>query len=194
VPDSNSVIRLEAVTNMHILDIDYSDLQYGESGIQREGNATYSYGLHNITANPELNDTSFILTWDSPCIDAGTPDTTGLGLPDLDLLGNPRIMNVNVDIGAYEYQLPVGVPGSRPRISNDFKIYPNPAKNEVYLYFEEFLPGGKVQIVSASGLLIYEIEMSSQRIMLNTTDVPPGLYFVSYIDKNGFSVKKLLIY
>jgi len=42
--------------------------------------------------------------------------------------------------------------------------------------------------------LIYDNEMSSQRIMLNTTDVPPGLYFVSYIDKNGFSVKKLLIY
>jgi len=44
----------------------------------------------------------------SPCINAGTTDTTGLNLPTLDVAGNPRIYNgaadTIVDIGSYEYQ------------------------------------------------------------------------------------------
>ncbi len=40
----------------------------------------------------------------SPCIDAGTIDTTGLHLPEYDLAGNTRIYNGIIDIGAYEWQ------------------------------------------------------------------------------------------
>jgi predicted outer membrane repeat protein len=40
----------------------------------------------------------------SPCINVGTPDTTGLNLPGIDLLGNPRIFDGRIDMGAYEYQ------------------------------------------------------------------------------------------
>ena len=61
----------------------------------------------------------------SPCINAGTPDTTGLSLPELDLAGNPRIKGDRIDIGAYEYPLP----NSINEIQNPFlvDIYPNPA-------------------------------------------------------------------
>ncbi|MCP4713216.1 MAG: right-handed parallel beta-helix repeat-containing protein, partial [Planctomycetes bacterium] len=46
----------------------------------------------------------------SPCIDAGTPDTTGLNLPATDLAGRDRIYQGRVsiiDMGAYEHQ---GIP------------------------------------------------------------------------------------
>lgn len=38
----------------------------------------------------------------SPCYNAGTPDTTGLSLPTTDLAGNNRIIQDTVDIGAFE--------------------------------------------------------------------------------------------
>lgn len=38
-----------------------------------------------------------------PAIDAGTPDTTGLRLPEFDLTGRKRINGNAVDIGALEY-------------------------------------------------------------------------------------------
>ncbi|HMA78589.1 MAG TPA: cadherin repeat domain-containing protein, partial [Candidatus Paceibacterota bacterium] len=41
---------------------------------------------------------------------AGTPDTSGLNLPETDLLDNTRIEDDTVDIGAYEYHAPAGAP------------------------------------------------------------------------------------
>jgi hypothetical protein len=38
-----------------------------------------------------------------PGIDGGTPDTTGLGLPEFDVLGQKRIFGDAVDVGAIEY-------------------------------------------------------------------------------------------
>ena len=39
----------------------------------------------------------------STAIDAGTPDTTGLNIGDVDVLDLPRIVNEQIDIGAHEY-------------------------------------------------------------------------------------------
>ena len=39
----------------------------------------------------------------SPCINAGTPDTLGLGIPPMDLAGNYRVWNGRIDMGCYEY-------------------------------------------------------------------------------------------
>jgi len=63
----------------------------------------------------------------SPCIDAGTPDTTGLNLPEFDLAGNPRIYNDIIDMGAYEWQgvemeEDIIIPITQTKLSN----YPNP--------------------------------------------------------------------
>ena len=40
----------------------------------------------------------------SPAIDAGTLSSGELAIPEKDLLGNPRVKNNKVDIGAYEYE------------------------------------------------------------------------------------------
>ncbi|MBW6513532.1 MAG: right-handed parallel beta-helix repeat-containing protein [Candidatus Syntrophosphaera sp.] len=77
---------------------------------EQEGGAT------NIFGDPQFTDPAqgiLTLMATSPCIDAGTPDATGLGLPDIDLAGMPRIVDGNgdgtprIDIGCYEWQVPV---------------------------------------------------------------------------------------
>jgi hypothetical protein len=69
-------------------------------------------GGNNIFADPlfEGSDTTYYqLTEGSPCIDAGTPDTSGLNLPLGDIINNYRLWNGNgdsvtiIDMGAYEY-------------------------------------------------------------------------------------------
>ena len=59
------------------------------------------------TGNPMfVSDADFHLQAGSPCVDNG--NTAYASGNDLDLDGNPRIINGHVDIGAYEYQPPVG--------------------------------------------------------------------------------------
>ena len=68
-------------------------------------NCTYPMpsGVGNITNNPEFADCfsgNFGLSSDSLCINAGS---NGLVNSSIDILGNPRIINGTVDMGAYEY-------------------------------------------------------------------------------------------
>lgn len=78
----------------------------------------------------------FALAEGSPCIDAGTPDTTDLKLPTLDLMGGVRIAGGRVDVGAYEWSATAGVDG---RISAadrlHWAIHPNPSVREVEISF-----------------------------------------------------------
>ncbi len=57
----------------------------------------------------------------SMCIDHGTPDTTGLYLPEFDLAEDPRVFQGNIpriDIGAYEFQ-------GEPDMIPDIYVYPH---------------------------------------------------------------------
>lgn len=69
--------------------ITYSDVQGGWSGIG------------NIYADPLFADADLRLSAGSPCIDAGDKSAV---LVATDLDGNPRIVGLEIDMGAYEFQ------------------------------------------------------------------------------------------
>jgi len=95
--------------------------------------ATVNFLEGNFAGDPGFagtdwsNPLSYRLGNDSPCIDAGTPDTTGLYLPEVDLLGNPRIYNGIIDIGCYEWN-GTGIDEEILVITDGIKLslYPNP--------------------------------------------------------------------
>jgi hypothetical protein len=74
-----------------------------------------STGMGMIEESP-LFDTAgphpYALTADSPCSDAGMPSTPNL--PALDLAGHDRIIDGTVDMGAYEFEANIAVPGATP--------------------------------------------------------------------------------
>ena len=95
--------------------ISYSDIQGGEAGIVTNNNGTVSWLEGNMDENPLFVGTGedpYSLLEDSPCIDAGIPDTEGLNLPPWDIIGNLRIWDGDgngsaiIDMGAYEYGAP----------------------------------------------------------------------------------------
>ena len=77
--------------------------------IEGEGNITIAY--NNDGSSPDSNyvrfadpvNGDFRLVYGSACINAGTPDISGLGLPSVDLQGLPRVLEGRIDMGAYEY-------------------------------------------------------------------------------------------
>jgi hypothetical protein len=95
--------------------IAYSDIEGGEAGIVTNNNGNVYWLEGNIGEDPLFvgtGDDPFSLLEDSPCIDAGIPDTTGLNLPPWDIIGNLRIWDGDgngsaiIDMGAYEYGAP----------------------------------------------------------------------------------------
>lgn len=80
--------------------VNYSAIEGGFPGTGNVSGDPLFYAIGSYPWNLINNDYS--LTPESPCIDAGIPDTTGLGLSSFDLAGNPRIYGDRIDIGAYE--------------------------------------------------------------------------------------------
>ncbi len=93
----------------------YCDIEGGISDFGLNGNFYLGSYQNNIDAAPVFvlpasgNGTGYdgvtadwsLRGW-SLCINAGTPDTTGLKLPATDLSGSPRILETRIDMGAYE--------------------------------------------------------------------------------------------
>lgn len=113
----NTIIRGHSFSQVYREDsdclpvIDHCNVEDGQAGVVTANGASYSSSLFtdNTDADPLFRDTAngdYTLRAGSPCIDVGTPDTAGLGLPDTDLSGGPRVYNAHIDIGAYEYQPP----------------------------------------------------------------------------------------
>jgi len=96
----------------------YSDIQGGINGIDGPGagenydNSRYQYNIDTLprfidpTSGAGNDYNALVANWfldsTSSCLDAGDPDTTGLYIPELDIAGNPRILNGIIDMGAYE--------------------------------------------------------------------------------------------
>lgn len=87
---------------------------YTNSNFYNNSFATPS-GTNILSSDPKFTDVAnnnFHLLGTSPCIDAGTADTTGLSLPSADADGNVRVVGGNsdassiIDMGVYEFGSP----------------------------------------------------------------------------------------
>jgi len=142
-----------------ILNVEYCNIEGGEGAIY-PGNppneAIINWLEGNINEDPLFllsgND-PYQLTDLSPCIDTGTPDTTGLFLPPWDLLHNYRVWDGNkdgiaiIDMGCYEFGADtVGVFYNELPITNyNLRNYPNPFNPETKIVFN--LPeSGRVKL------------------------------------------------
>jgi len=113
------------LSNEHIYEIDvfqnssvtiaYSNIQGGIDAVHAWVNSIVYWEEGNIDEDPLFvgaGEHPFALSGLSPCIDTGTPDTTGLNLPPWDIISNERIWDGNedgitvIDMGCYEFGAP----------------------------------------------------------------------------------------
>ncbi len=166
-------------TNLHI---DYSDVRGGAALIPLP--QYYTWGMGNTTLDPlfastnPLDDNYLYLTADSPCVDTGTPDTTGLFLPLADLAGNYRIWNNRVDMGCYEFGSPTGNEDDLPAKSGAAMYnYPNPFNPSTTISFH-------IPISSHVSLSVYNIRGQKVAQLINE-NMPLGLHKVVWDGKDN---------
>jgi hypothetical protein len=173
-----------ALTGGITCQVDHCDILGGSAGVVVETGSILDWGTGNIALDPQFldadgpdddpetwADNDFHLVRQSPCIDAGDPAFAALpGETDLD--GNPRVCDGNgdgtaiVDMGAYETQSSVGVPGpafARPRL---YPCQPNPFNPRATIRFD--LPAaGQAQ------LSIYDLAGRLVRVLVEW-EIPAG--------------------
>lgn len=161
----------------------FSDIQGGPDLFGGSGGGAGYTGIYenNLDHDPQFSGplwNSYNLLSSSPCIDMGTPNTSGLQLPAVDLDGNPRLYN-NIDMGCYE-TLFTGI--GLKTIPDDSKIliYPNPAEDEVTIRSWMLDPGCWINIFDFAGgkLACFKAPLNQNEIKLDISDYTPGLYFV----------------
>jgi hypothetical protein len=175
--------------------ISYSCLKGGLEGIVTNGNGTVNWLEGNTGDDPcfiAAGDHYYALTGTSPCIDTGTPDTTGLGLPPWDILGNLRIWDGDgdgsavVDMGAYEYgSLPVGLtPLFNLQCSMlNVQCFPNPLSDHTIFNYELHEPGTvNLTIFNHLGKQIAVLVNEQQargkyQVQWDAHGLPAGVYF-----------------
>jgi len=142
----------------------------------------------------------------SPCVNAGSADTTGLMIPEKDLAGNNRFFENRIDIGAYESQVITGI--QSPAINfTDVVLYspsPNPANTTTIISFYLLQqceicvlildPEGKPVKIFQTGILIEGMHHLSWNLTNDSgTDLANGTYICQLICGNRNISKKIII-
>ena len=201
------------------IDISNCNILGGENAIFNENGVNIVNWLEgNIDEDPLFllsGDDPYQLTLGSPCIDTGTPDTTGLFLPPWDLLQNHRVWDGNgdgtaiIDMGCYEFGAEPfsGINNNEiPVIDYQLTNYPNPFNPETKIVFD--LPESgqvKLEIYNIKGqkvktLLDCYMSPGRSEMLWNSKDdngkrVSSGVYFyrLNVNDKIEKTKKMLLL-
>ena len=110
-----------------------STVQYGLDSINGSYQIPEEHYINMIKADPLFVDAEnhdYQLLANSPCINTGREDLTGLFVLDTDLAGGPRIFNDRIDMGCYEWNN-IGVDEVLTH-HNALSVYPNPLNDNAF--------------------------------------------------------------
>lgn len=153
----------------------------------------------NIDLDPQFAGTGefpLSLSGDSPCVNAGTPDTLGLLLPILDLARNARYVDNHIDMGCYENQ---GNSGFQDLllINIELSVSPNPITDHsiITLNVQERTEL-EMTIVDVEGKVVLTIPIQNysrgtHQINLSNSKLNSGVYLLKAIEKHSKRTKVL---
>jgi hypothetical protein len=161
--------------------------------VEHDEDCEIFWGSGNIYADPQFANPeqgNFQLACGSPCIDAGTPDTTLLNLPETDLSGNPRIVNEIIDIGCFEF-FP-GVAVKENSVQKDHFIFPNPNQGHFFIKFSSKISSLAVYDINGKEIFC-STAVYSGRCEIDLGDIAPGLYLLRVNTSDDPVVFKIMV-
>jgi len=182
----------------------WSDIEGGWDG---EGNFSlipHFVGGGDYAAIVSREEHIYSLETSSPCINAATPDTSGLLLPTWDIAGAVRVHNGRLDVGAYEGNSFTSVLPSVPSTSYFLPNIPNPFNPQTTIVFAVDYPRKLVvEIFDLSGRKIRTLasryfEVGKHEIRWNGENnlghsVASGVYLTQLRDQTIIDSRKIML-
>ncbi|MBL4650457.1 MAG: T9SS type A sorting domain-containing protein, partial [Aureispira sp.] len=80
-------------------------------------------------------------------------------------------------------------------VQNQFKIYPNPAKNRIQLVFDSSIKKGfHLRIIDAQGKVVQEqTQLNTTKLKIDIHHLVAGLYSIVILTKDGQVLEQKLI-
>ena len=151
-----------------------------KSGTSQENNSLYGNpDFYNSTlAMPDLRIFNM-----SPCANTGNPATI-LSSNETSYDGNPRLLDGNIDMGAYEIIFTLGINSAETMNLSCF-VYPNPFTTSTTLFFNDLLNGAELKIYDLLGKEMTCVKnIESQQITLNLASLTDGIYLYVLVHEN----------
>ena len=199
-------------TSVSSIYLDYNDIQYGIDSIKLYDTiSVLNWGVGNINSYPLFEDTlnsDYHLQNVSPCIGVGIDSIEIAGFwyhcPSTDIEGQPRPFPIGTmpDMGAYEFQNPVGVKGYDTNLPAEYALhqnYPNPFNPTTTIGFSIMEKGNvRMSILNILGeeirvLLSVEKEAGYHSVDFNASELPSGVYFYQLQSGKFTAVNKMLL-
>jgi len=76
-------------------------------------------------------------------------------------------------------------------LQNKIQLYPNPAKNEVFLQLQS-LKNAQLQVVNVNGGVVISQQLNNTTNTINTTNLPNGIYLFRVSTDEGITTTKIL--
>jgi len=149
-------------------------VQYGLDSINGHEYITPEQYNDMLDVDPlfvDMQHHDYQLNANSPCINTGKEDISGLFIPDLDLAGGPRVYNDRIDMGCYEWNN-IGVDEFLVE-GNTMSVYPNPLTDNAFCIVNLNKKSEVVlKLISLDGKEVYRetcgtLEAGENRISLN---------------------------
>lgn len=112
---------------------------------------------------------------------AGAAHGGYLFLAAADAAGNYAIYRTNQVVGLTEMD----------RANEEVLIWPNPAKDQIFLEIAQEEPAD-IKLLSLEGKILYEEKTTCKSRSVNIKDLDKGIYFISLQTKNSVTVKKIV--
>ncbi|MFO7701593.1 MAG: T9SS type A sorting domain-containing protein, partial [Psychroflexus maritimus] len=192
--DANTFIHNSIIQNNTL---NFATSSVGEATIEMQhsltNDATFPTNVTNVSNNLLNSDAlftnvatnDFSLQSDSPAINAGNPNSAGLNIPPTDILGNERIDDIIIDLGAIEFQNPL-VSIIDIEDFSKLSVYPNPTNSLINVVYEEDL---LINIYTIDGKFLGNY--TSKEIDL--TDLTSGVYLLKIENLQGNVTTKRII-
>jgi hypothetical protein len=92
------------------------------------------------------------------------------------------------------YKVPSGIVENQGNSQSELiNIYPNPAKDIIYIKTENYNYPTKIELFSIEGCLIYSSETTKANSSINLSNFGNGVYFVRVSDKEKQITKKVIV-